>query len=229
MLPPPPLPSYFLLPQKSDDALLSQFSKPKQKRHRCRNPNKIDINTLTGEERVPVVNRRNGRKASTLGTPPPRQPLLLCIPSLSASCTNCDLPAPQMGGAMAPPMKELPRWLLENPEYSIAPDWTDIVKQSVSSKDSWTLILCTDEVCCITVSSSNTQGFLPEAMFDRLLTGPVVREEGVRRRGRRPKSEIAKAAAAAQATAAAHAAQASAAQSAGKNHCVFLSHTPRGY
>lgn len=40
------------------------------------------------------------------------------------------------------------------------------------------------------------QGFLPESMFDRLLTGPVVREEGVRRRGRRPKSEIAKAAAA---------------------------------
>uniref|UniRef100_A0A7N8Y3W3 Chromodomain helicase DNA binding protein 7 n=1 Tax=Mastacembelus armatus TaxID=205130 RepID=A0A7N8Y3W3_9TELE len=125
---------------KSEELLLSQFSKPKQKRHRCRNPNKIDINTLTGDERVPVVNRRNGRK---------------------------------MGGAMAPPMKELPRWLLENPEFSIAPDWTDIVKQS---------------------------GFLPEAMFDRLLTGPVVREEGVRRRGRRPKSEIAKAAAAAQAT-----------------------------
>ncbi|KAK1879089.1 Chromodomain-helicase-DNA-binding protein 9, partial [Dissostichus eleginoides] len=134
---------------KSEDVLLSQFSKPKQKRHRCRNPNKIDINTLTGEERVPVVNRRNGRK---------------------------------MGGAMAPPMKELPRWLLENTEYSIAPDWTDIVKQS---------------------------GFLPEAMFDRLLTGPVVREEGVRRRGRRPKSEIAKAAAVAQASAAAQAAQVS--------------------
>lgn len=37
-----------------------------------------------------------------------------------------------MGGAMAPPMKELPRWLLENPEFSIAPDWTEIVKQSVS-------------------------------------------------------------------------------------------------
>uniref|UniRef100_A0A3Q3XRT5 BRK domain-containing protein n=1 Tax=Mola mola TaxID=94237 RepID=A0A3Q3XRT5_MOLML len=126
--------------QKSNDLLLSQFSKPKQKRHRCRNPSKIDINTLTGEERVPVVNRRNGRK---------------------------------MGGAMAPPMKELPRWLLDNPEFSVAPDWTDIVKQS---------------------------GFLPEAMFDRLLTGPVVREEGVRRRGRRPKSEIAKAAAAAQAS-----------------------------
>lgn len=51
--------------QKSDDLLLSQFSKPKQKRHRCRNPNKIDINTLTGEERVPVVNRRNGRKVSS--------------------------------------------------------------------------------------------------------------------------------------------------------------------
>lgn len=40
------------------------------------------------------------------------------------------------------------------------------------------------------------QGFLPESMFDRILTGPVVREE-VSRRGRRPKSEIAKAAAAA--------------------------------
>uniref|UniRef100_A0A9J8CBC9 Chromodomain helicase DNA binding protein 7 n=1 Tax=Cyprinus carpio carpio TaxID=630221 RepID=A0A9J8CBC9_CYPCA len=117
------------------------FAKPKQKRHRCRNPNKIDINTLTGEERVPVVNIRNGRK---------------------------------MGGAMAPPMKDLPRWLVENPEFAIAPDWTDIVKQS---------------------------GFLPESMFDRLLTGPVVREEGVRRRGRRPKSEIAKATAAASAAA----------------------------
>ena len=54
----------FLL-QKSEDLLLSQFAKPKQKRHRCRNPNKIDINTLTGEERVPVVNRRNGRKVTS--------------------------------------------------------------------------------------------------------------------------------------------------------------------
>lgn len=45
------------------------------------------------------------------------------------------------------------------------------------------------------------QGFVPESMFDRLLTGPVVREEGASRRGRRPKSEIAKAAAAAAAVA----------------------------
>uniref|UniRef100_A0A8C7IV33 Chromodomain helicase DNA binding protein 7 n=1 Tax=Oncorhynchus kisutch TaxID=8019 RepID=A0A8C7IV33_ONCKI len=52
---------------KSEELLLSsQFPKPKQKRHRCRNPNKIDINTLTGEERVPVVNRRNGRKVWVL-------------------------------------------------------------------------------------------------------------------------------------------------------------------
>uniref|UniRef100_A0A7N5J8C6 Chromodomain helicase DNA binding protein 7 n=1 Tax=Ailuropoda melanoleuca TaxID=9646 RepID=A0A7N5J8C6_AILME len=115
--------------------------KPKQKRHRCRNPNKLDINTLTGEERVPVVNKRNGKK---------------------------------MGGAMAPPMKDLPRWLEENPEFAVAPDWTEIVKQS---------------------------GFVPESMFDRLLTGPVVRGEGASRRGRRPKSEIARAAAAAAAAA----------------------------
>lgn len=81
-----------------------------------------------------------------------------------------------MGGAMAPPMRDLPRWLEENPEFAVAPDWTDIVKQS---------------------------GFVPESMFDRLLTGPVVREEGASRRGRRPKSEIAKAAAAAAAAAAA--------------------------
>ncbi|KAG5850241.1 hypothetical protein ANANG_G00080150 [Anguilla anguilla] len=134
------IPSYV---PKNEDHLLSPFQKPKQKRHRCRNPNKIDINTLTGEERVPVVNRRNGKK---------------------------------MGGAMAPPMKDLPRWLEENPEFAISPDWTEIVKQS---------------------------GFLPESMFDRLLTGPVVREEGASRRGRRPKSEIAKAAAQAAAAAAA--------------------------
>lgn len=134
------MPSYV---PKSSDMMFSPFQKPKQKRHRCRNPNKLDINTLTGDERVPVVNKRNGKK---------------------------------MGGAMAPPMRDLPRWLEENPEFAVAPDWTDIVKQS---------------------------GFVPESMFDRLLTGPVVREEGASRRGRRPKSEIAKAAAAAAAAAAA--------------------------
>ncbi|XP_066122286.1 chromodomain-helicase-DNA-binding protein 7 isoform X4 [Saccopteryx bilineata] len=128
------MPSYV---PKNADLLFSSFQKPKQKRHRCRNPNKLDINTLTGEERVPVVNKRNGKK---------------------------------MGGAMAPPMKDLPRWLEENPEFAVAPDWTEIVKQS---------------------------GFVPESMFDRLLTGPVVRGEGASRRGRRPKSEIARAAAAA--------------------------------
>uniref|UniRef100_A0ABI7WAS8 DNA helicase n=1 Tax=Felis catus TaxID=9685 RepID=A0ABI7WAS8_FELCA len=128
------MPSYV---PKNADVLFSSFQKPKQKRHRCRNPNKLDINTLTGEERVPVVNKRNGKK---------------------------------MGGAMAPPMKDLPRWLEENPEFAVAPDWTEIVKQS---------------------------GFVPESMFDRLLTGPVVRGEGASRRGRRPKSEIARAAAAA--------------------------------
>uniref|UniRef100_A0A4X2L7U7 Uncharacterized protein n=1 Tax=Vombatus ursinus TaxID=29139 RepID=A0A4X2L7U7_VOMUR len=72
------------------------------------------------------------------------------------------------------PFKKECMWLEENPEFAVAPDWTDIVKQS---------------------------GFVPESMFDRLLTGPVVREEGASRRGRRPKSEIAKAAAAAAAAA----------------------------
>ncbi|XP_072110706.1 chromodomain-helicase-DNA-binding protein 7 isoform X2 [Mobula birostris] len=131
------MPSYV----PSGEVLLTPFQKPKQKRHRCRNPNKLDVNTLTGDERVPVVNKRNGKK---------------------------------MGGAMAPPMKDLPRWLEENPEFAVAPDWADVVKQS---------------------------GFLPESMFDRVLTGPVVREEGASRRGRRPKSEIAKAAVAAAASA----------------------------
>uniref|UniRef100_A0A8C4MMU7 Chromodomain helicase DNA binding protein 9 n=1 Tax=Equus asinus asinus TaxID=83772 RepID=A0A8C4MMU7_EQUAS len=112
------------------------IQQPKQKRHRCRNPNKLDINSLTGEERVQLINRRNARK---------------------------------VGGAFAPPLKDLCRFLKENSEYGVAPEWGDVVKQS---------------------------GFLPESMFERILTGPVVREE-VSRRGRRPKSGIAKAAAAA--------------------------------
>lgn len=40
--------------------------RPKQKRHRCRNPNKLDVNSLTGEERVQLINRRNARKVLTL-------------------------------------------------------------------------------------------------------------------------------------------------------------------
>ncbi|XP_031756020.1 chromodomain-helicase-DNA-binding protein 9 isoform X4 [Xenopus tropicalis] len=107
--------------------------RPKQKRHRCRNPSKLDVNSLTGEERVQLINRRNARK---------------------------------VGGAFAPPLKDLCKFLKENPEYGVAPEWGDVVKQS---------------------------GFLPDSMFDRILTGPVVREE-VSRRGRRPKSETAKAA-----------------------------------
>uniref|UniRef100_A0A8C1ZB59 Chromodomain helicase DNA binding protein 9 n=1 Tax=Cyprinus carpio TaxID=7962 RepID=A0A8C1ZB59_CYPCA len=117
----------------SANNLQFQDSKPKQKRHRCRNPNKIDINSLTGEERVQIINRRNARK---------------------------------IGGAFAPPLKDLSRFLQENPEYGVPPEWADVVKQS---------------------------GYLPESMFDRILTGPIVPEE-VSRRGRRPKNALAKAA-----------------------------------
>lgn len=38
----------------------------------------------------------------------------------------------QLGGAMAPAIKELSRWLDANSEYYIAPDWADVVKHSVS-------------------------------------------------------------------------------------------------
>uniref|UniRef100_A0A8C7VSA0 Chromodomain helicase DNA binding protein 9 n=1 Tax=Oncorhynchus mykiss TaxID=8022 RepID=A0A8C7VSA0_ONCMY len=116
------------------DVQFQQDGRPKQKRHRCRNPNKIDVNSLTGEERVQIINRRNARK---------------------------------VGGAFAPPLKDLCRFLQENPEYGVPPEWADVVKQS---------------------------GYLPESMFDRILTGPIVPEE-VSRRGRRPKSALAKAAA----------------------------------
>lgn len=38
----------------------------------------------------------------------------------------------QLGGAMAPAIKELSRWLDANSEYYVAPDWADVVKHSVS-------------------------------------------------------------------------------------------------
>ncbi|KAJ8260375.1 hypothetical protein GJAV_G00181400 [Gymnothorax javanicus] len=102
--------------------------RPKQRRHRCKDPTKLDVNSLTGEERVPVVHRATGRR---------------------------------LGGAMAPAMKELSRWLDANSDYCVAPDWADVVKHS---------------------------GFLPEGKFTRILTEPVCRDAGPRRRGRRPKS-----------------------------------------
>uniref|UniRef100_A0A8C3SVB3 Chromodomain helicase DNA binding protein 6 n=1 Tax=Chelydra serpentina TaxID=8475 RepID=A0A8C3SVB3_CHESE len=114
--------------------LWGSFSdKPKQRRQRCKDPSKLDINSLTGEERVPVVHKGTGRR---------------------------------LGGAMAPALKELPRWLDANLEYAVAADWADIVKLS---------------------------GFLPESKFNRILTEPVLRETGPRRRGRRPRSELIKA------------------------------------
>ncbi|XP_019406287.1 PREDICTED: chromodomain-helicase-DNA-binding protein 6 isoform X3 [Crocodylus porosus] len=107
--------------------------KPKQRRQRCKDPSKLDINSLTGDERVPVVHTGTGRR---------------------------------LGGAMAPALKELPRWLDAHLEYAVAADWADIVKLS---------------------------GFLPESKFNRILTEPVLRDTGPRRRGRRPRSELIKA------------------------------------
>ncbi|XP_076600782.1 chromodomain-helicase-DNA-binding protein 6 isoform X1 [Chaetodon auriga] len=117
----------------SGAGLLHGFvERPKQRRHRCKDPTKLDINSLTGEERVPVVHRGTGRR---------------------------------LGGAMAPAIKELSRWLDANSEYYVAPDWADVVKHS---------------------------GFLPEGKFSRILTEPVNRDAGSRRRGRRPRSEMPK-------------------------------------
>uniref|UniRef100_A0A665U5Y0 Uncharacterized protein n=1 Tax=Echeneis naucrates TaxID=173247 RepID=A0A665U5Y0_ECHNA len=127
-------PSYSMdLPAFSGAGLLHGFvERPKQRRHRCKDPTKLDINSLTGEERVPVVHRGTGRR---------------------------------LGGAMAPAIKELSRWLDANSEYFVAPDWADVVKHS---------------------------GFLPEGKFSRILTEPVNRDPGSRRRGRRPRSEMPK-------------------------------------
>ncbi|XP_039591862.1 chromodomain-helicase-DNA-binding protein 6 [Polypterus senegalus] len=108
--------------------------RPKQRRHRCKDPSKLDVKSLTGEERVPVVHKGTGRR---------------------------------LGGAMAPAMKELSRWLDANTDYAVAPDWAEIVRHS---------------------------GFLPEGKFNRILTEPVSRDLGPRRRGRRPRSEIIKSA-----------------------------------
>uniref|UniRef100_A0A673GMD6 Chromodomain-helicase-DNA-binding protein 6-like n=1 Tax=Sinocyclocheilus rhinocerous TaxID=307959 RepID=A0A673GMD6_9TELE len=121
--------------QQSQNAniLHSFLERPKQRRHRCKDPSKLDVSSLTGEERVPVVHRNTGRR---------------------------------LGGAMAPAIKELSRWLDANSEYSVAPDWADVVKHS---------------------------GFLPEGKFTRILSGPVCRDPGPRRRGRRPRSEMPKA------------------------------------
>uniref|UniRef100_A0A669CX18 Chromodomain helicase DNA binding protein 6 n=1 Tax=Oreochromis niloticus TaxID=8128 RepID=A0A669CX18_ORENI len=40
----------------------AHVKRPKQRRHRCKDPTKLDINSLTGEERVPVVHRGTGRR-----------------------------------------------------------------------------------------------------------------------------------------------------------------------
>lgn len=128
------------------------MERPKQRRHRCKDPTKLDINSLTGEERVPVVHKGTGRRVRHT-----------CFPSLlnKFSCEkssnspqyeaekagktpNSDLtstcPPSQLGGAMAPAIKELSRWLDANSEYYVAPDWADVVKHSVS------IIHC-DSVC----------------------------------------------------------------------------------
>lgn len=50
------------LPQAGAGLLHGFVERPKQRRHRCKDPTKLDINSLTGEERVPVVHRGTGRR-----------------------------------------------------------------------------------------------------------------------------------------------------------------------
>uniref|UniRef100_A0A8C5BC03 Chromodomain helicase DNA binding protein 6 n=1 Tax=Gadus morhua TaxID=8049 RepID=A0A8C5BC03_GADMO len=123
---------YPLPPPPPQSGLHGLVERPKQRRHRCKDPTKLDVSSLTGEERVPVVHRGTGRR---------------------------------LGGAMAPAIKELSQWLDANSEYYVAPDWADVIK---------------------------TSGFLPEVKFGRILTEPIHRDPGSRRRGRRPRSEMPK-------------------------------------
>lgn len=54
---------------QSGAGLLHGFvERPKQRRHRCKDPTKLDINSLTGEERVPVVHRGTGRRVGKTQT-----------------------------------------------------------------------------------------------------------------------------------------------------------------
>ncbi|CAH1277583.1 CHD7 [Branchiostoma lanceolatum] len=65
--PPPPSPHLQdgVMPQPD----MEGTPKMKKKRHRCPNPNKLDPDNLTGEERVMVVNRKTGKKIGGLAAP----------------------------------------------------------------------------------------------------------------------------------------------------------------
>uniref|UniRef100_A0A674MVS8 Chromodomain helicase DNA binding protein 9 n=1 Tax=Takifugu rubripes TaxID=31033 RepID=A0A674MVS8_TAKRU len=133
------------------------------------------------ESRVPVINLKDGTRLAG-DDAPKRKDLEQWLNEHPAYKANFSYltgeervqiinrrNARKVGGAFAPPLKNLCRFLQENPEYGVPPEWADVVKKS---------------------------GYLPESMFDRILTGPIVPEE-VSRRGRRPKNPLAKAAAAA--------------------------------
>uniref|UniRef100_A0A673H5K7 Chromodomain-helicase-DNA-binding protein 7-like n=1 Tax=Sinocyclocheilus rhinocerous TaxID=307959 RepID=A0A673H5K7_9TELE len=110
-------------------------------------------------------------------------------------------------GEDGPSTKDLREWLRQHPNYTMdmpgyVPVSAVLCAHLVDIKNMRKFFLTPDFsllLYILKLFSFCFQGFLPESMFDRLLSGPVVREEGVRRRGRRPKSEIVKATAAAQA------------------------------
>lgn len=50
-----------------------------------------------------------------------------------SSVFYCSTATLQLGGAMAPTIKELSRWLDANSEYYVTPEWATVVKHSVST------------------------------------------------------------------------------------------------
>uniref|UniRef100_A0A673JVN0 Chromodomain-helicase-DNA-binding protein 9-like n=1 Tax=Sinocyclocheilus rhinocerous TaxID=307959 RepID=A0A673JVN0_9TELE len=146
-------------------------------------PEQMQLNGVIDGQ--PVMKKKRGRRKNVEG-------MDLTPQGLSTLDTDSRVPVislkdgTRLAGEDAPKRKDLDQWLKEHPGFMAVRKNKNPNKIDINS-------LTGEERVQIINRRNARKGYLPESMFDRILTGPIVPEE-VSRRGRRPKNALAKAA-----------------------------------
>ena len=99
---------------------------PDSRRSRSRrsrvDPSQLDMQHLTGEENVSVINRTTGKKVIFYS-------IVIYWKKFNHFYSIKQLFTIQITGSKAPPLKHLAEWLDKNPKFDVDPKWSPIINK----------------------------------------------------------------------------------------------------
>uniref|UniRef100_A0A672V1M6 Chromodomain helicase DNA binding protein 6 n=1 Tax=Strigops habroptila TaxID=2489341 RepID=A0A672V1M6_STRHB len=172
------------------------------RRRRGRRKNVEGMDLIFLKER-PLPTRLQVRVDSDVQEDQPQPPQNSPLPDGPVAATSTPQPVPAAGSQAekAVPNKSLLDWLRQQSDYtlevpSFGTSFSDKPKQRRQRcKDPSKLDISSlsgEERVPVVHKGTGRRGYLPESKFNRILTEPVLRDTGPRRRGRRPRSDLIK-------------------------------------